>query len=110
MENRLKDLMRLLDLKQKDIADLLGIKQSAISQIASNKKRLLPKHVDILVDTYKINREWLEGAEDSYAFGTSAIAQEFLSIYSQFDAKTQKALFDLAAAMLEKSKLESKEE
>lgn len=109
MENRLKDLMRILNLKQSDVAELLGIQQSAISHIASNKRKLLPKYVDILVEKYNINREWLEGAENTFAFGTSAIEQEFLSLYSQFDPNTQKALFDLALAMLEKEKAMKKD-
>lgn len=94
--NRLKDLMRLVDLKQEDIADLLGVHQSYISQIVSNKKRLLPKYVDILVEKYNINRDWLLGVEDSRPFALLSEEEEILELFKSLDEDSKKSLFAFA--------------
>ena len=59
INNRIKQLRRLLNLSQKDFSEKLGIGLSTLSMLEINKRKVLERHINLICKVFSINEDWL---------------------------------------------------
>lgn len=80
MNERIKELRRILGLKQREFADALGVKTGAVGAWESGSFKPGAARVELICERFRVSRDWLiNGAgpvfkEDSEAVATQASA------------------------------------
>lgn len=60
MNERIKELRKLLGLSQEEFGKKLGVTRGAITNIELNKTEPKPLFVDLICEVFGINKEWIE--------------------------------------------------
>lgn len=80
MNNRIKELRRILGLKQREFADALGVKTGAVGAWESGSFKPGAARVELICERFRVSREWLINGdgpvfkEDSEAVAPQASA------------------------------------
>lgn len=59
MNNRIKELRRILGLKQREFADALGVKTGAVGAWESGSFKPGAARIELICERFKVSREWL---------------------------------------------------
>lgn len=59
MNDRLKELRRILGLKQREFADALGVKTGAVGAWESGSFKPGAARIELICERFKVSREWL---------------------------------------------------
>lgn len=59
MNNRIKELRRILGLKQREFADALGVKTGAVGAWESGSFKPGAARVELICERFRVSREWL---------------------------------------------------
>lgn len=60
MNERIKELRKLLGLSQEEFGKKLGVTRGAITNIELNKTEPKPLFVDLICEVFDVNKEWIE--------------------------------------------------
>ena len=63
MNERIKELRKLLNLSQEEFGKKLGVTRGAITNIELNKTEPKPLFVDLICEVFDVNKEWIEKGE-----------------------------------------------
>lgn len=63
MNNRIKELRRILGLKQREFADALGVKTGAVGAWESGSFKPGAARIELICERFKVSREWLIDGE-----------------------------------------------
>lgn len=63
MNNRIKELRRILGLKQREFADALGVKTGAVGAWESGSFKPGAARVELICERFRVSREWLINGE-----------------------------------------------
>lgn len=67
MNERIKELRKLLKMSQEDFGKLLGITKSGVSDIESGRRNVTEQHIFMLKSQKNVNEEWLrEGVGEMF--------------------------------------------
>lgn len=59
MNNRIKELRRILGLKQREFADALGVKTGAVGAWESGSFKPGAARIELICERFRVSREWL---------------------------------------------------
>lgn len=103
MNERIKELRRILGLKQREFADALGVKTGAVGAWESGSFKPGAARIELICERFKVSREWLVDGEGPIFKEDSSIAT---SQASTVDVARVDA-FKTALQLLPKDVLES---
>lgn len=63
MNERIKELRRILGLKQREFADALGVKTGAVGAWESGSFKPGAARIELICERFKVSREWLVNGE-----------------------------------------------
>lgn len=63
MNERIKELRRILGLKQREFADALGVKTGAVGAWESGSFKPGAARIELICERFKVSREWLVDGE-----------------------------------------------
>ena len=63
MNDRIKELRRILGLKQREFADALGVKTGAVGAWESGSFKPGAARIELICERFKVSREWLVDGE-----------------------------------------------
>ena len=63
MNDRIKELRRILGLKQREFADALGVKTGAVGAWESGSFKPGAARIELICERFKVSREWLVNGE-----------------------------------------------
>ena len=102
MNQRIKQLRRILDLTQQDFAERIGLKQNSIALIESGKRNISNQAVLSICRTFSVNETWLrtgEGEIFNEMWREEQIAYYLGDIFSEPGDTFKKRLVAALAAM-----------
>ena len=102
MNQRIKQLRRILDLTQQDFAERIGLKQNSIALIESGKRNISNQAVLSICRTFSVNGTWLrtgEGEIFNEMWREEQIAYYLGDIFSEPGDTFKKRLVAALAAM-----------
>ena len=102
MNQRIKQLRRILDLTQQDFAERIGMKQNSIALIESGKRNISNQAVLSICRTFSVNETWLrtgEGEIFNEMWREEQIAYYLGDIFSEPGDTFKKRLVAALAAM-----------
>lgn len=77
MNNRIKELRRILGLKQREFADALGVKTGAVGAWESGSFKPGAARVELICERFRVSREWLiNGAGPVFKEDSEAVAPQ----------------------------------
>ena len=103
MNERIKELRRILGLKQREFAEALGVKTGAVGAWESGSFKPGAARIELICERFKVSREWLVDGEGPIFKEDSSIAT---SQASTVDVARVDA-FKTALQLLPKDVLES---
>lgn len=59
INDRISELIKLLNIKQKDFANRLNLKPNTLSMIKNNKRNVTERTISDIVREFNVNKEWL---------------------------------------------------
>ncbi len=74
MNERIKELRRILGLKQREFADALGVKTGAVGAWESGSFKPGAARIELICERFKVSREWLVDGEGPIFKEDSSIA------------------------------------
>jgi transcriptional regulator with XRE-family HTH domain len=60
MHNRLKEIRKVMNLKQNEFAEKLGITQASLSNLEHGKAKLTDHHIKIICLSFGVSETWLK--------------------------------------------------
>lgn len=77
MNNRIKELRRILGLKQREFADALGVKTGAVGAWESGSFKPGAARIELICERFKVSRDWLiNGAGPVFKEDSEAVAPQ----------------------------------
>lgn len=75
LNNRIKDLRKLLNLNQEDFGDEIGLTKSSISNIEKGIRNVTEQHIKLISNAFNFNEDWLR-----YGTGEIFVQNETFSL------------------------------
>ena len=111
MKDRLKQLRRILNLKQREVAERLGIKVGQVGAWECGKERIPPARVYQLCKEYNVRRAWLvDGTGEIFESESSKekAQEEFItSVFNRLTPEQQKRILNALRAHLQQQTAEN---
>ena len=105
MKDRLKQLRRILNLKQREVAERLGINVGQVGAWECGKERIPPARVYQLCKEYNVRRAWLvDGTGEIFESESSKekAQEEFItSVFNRLTPEQQKRILNALRAHLQ---------
>lgn len=77
MNERIKELRRILGLKQREFADALGVKTGAVGAWESGSFKPGAARIELICERFKVSRDWLiNGAGPVFKEDSEAVAPQ----------------------------------
>ena len=110
MKDRLKQLRRILNLKQREVAERLGINVGQVGAWECGKERIPPARVYQLCKEYNVRRAWLvDGTGEIFESESSKekAQEEFItSVFNRLTPEQQKRILNALRAHLQQQTAE----
>lgn len=111
MKDRLKQLRRILNLKQREVAERLGINVGQVGAWECGKERIPPARVYQLCKEYNVRRAWLvDGTGEIFESESSKekAQEEFItSVFNRLTPEQQKRILNALRAHLQQQTAEN---
>ena len=104
MNERIKELRKILNMTQKEFSEKIFLKQAILSELEKNKVKITDRTIDSICEKYNVNREWLTTGEGEMFKKTeralTALEQEIVQMAKLLTEKQQMFVLDLIAIIL----------
>lgn len=77
INDRVSQLIEILDIKQKDFADKIQLKSNTLSMIKSNKRNITERTINDIIREFGVNKEWLIDGKGEI-FNTNIETQNYI--------------------------------
>ena len=99
MHDRIRQIRKVLKMKQKDFAKCLGFTQTSLSMIEGGKSVIVEKNIKLICATFNVSEHWLRTGEGEMLHD-SPHEREFQELFSSLTPDTQRCLLIIARELL----------
>jgi len=108
---RLIELRTVLDITQEEFARRIRVSKGYISSLEISKRKLNPRLVKLISDTFNVNERWLQTGKGKMLNNSKDISlDEVIDLYKQLHPKLQKLVIEQLKVLLEMNKIPKDEE
>lgn len=105
---RLKEFMKIYNLKQADIIEKTGISSSCLSSYVNGTRQPKSDKIGLIADAYGVNISWLMGFDTSMIEKNVDIPNkqnisehiEIINMYDKLNAEQKKLVYDMMKNMI----------
>ena len=104
--DRIRQVRKVLGLKQGEFANKIGLTQTSLSMIELNKVALTEKNIKLICATFAIDEEWLRTGKGEMFGSISPYENELIGIFGKLTIDTQEFILDMARNLLNRQQKE----
>lgn len=101
MNNRIRELRKVLGLSQKEFGEKIGLKQNAVSYMEKNGSTVTEQNIKSICLQYSINEEWLRNGSGKMFLDNERRQKEFFDIFEELSPVLQDYLIKTARDLLD---------
>jgi len=103
---RLIELRTVLGITQEEFAKKIRVSTSYISSLEISKRKLNPRLIKLIADTFGANERWLTSGKGKMFNDPKDVSlEEVIALYKQLHPKLQKLVLEQLKVLLEMNKL-----
>jgi len=100
--DRIRQVRKVLNLKQGEFASKIGLTQTALSMIELGKVTLTDKNIKLICVTFTVDESWLRTGKGEIFGSISPYEKELLEIFGKLTEDTQSFILDMARNLLKR--------
>ena len=81
MNNRIREVRKILTLSQKDFAEKIGLKQNAISYMEKEGSTVTEQNIKNICHVFSVNEEWFRTGYGNIFLEETKKSKEFFEIF-----------------------------
>lgn len=101
MNNRIREVRKILSLSQKDFAEKIGLKQNAISYMEKEGSTVTEQNIKNICHVFSVNEEWLRTGYGNIFLEETKKSKEFFEIFDKLSPILQEYLIKSSQELLE---------
>lgn len=101
MNNRIRELRKILNLSQKEFAEKIGLKQNAISYMEKAGSTVTEQNIKTICSQFSVNEDWLRTGIGKMFLENNKKQKEFFDIFNGLSPILQDYLIKTAKDLLD---------
>lgn len=101
MNDRIRELRKVLNLSQREFAEKIGLKQNAISYMEKNGSTVTEQNIKTICSQFSVNENWLRTGSGKMFLENEKKQKEFFDVFDELSPVLQDYLIKTAKDLLD---------